>query len=782
VIGLLVIAQLVVVAHAPGTAPICAPIEITVAARAPGTLAPQISPLMQTASVQVLKSSVVSRVERDGQGQPTALTEATFIVAAGVSGRVVLPPFTARLGAQRASAVAPPFEVHANDVLPPSVIVRAWLDRAGHGTSAETLYVGQQVDYVVDVELNESARERLRRNPTFFPPEMPGVLAYDLAPPATIARAGRRCFETLSYRRALFPLFAGRAAIAPATLTYSLPLSTSFFSREENFELSTDSVRFIAVDVPVLGRPADFAGAVGEVGASWRLSTPRARMGDPVVLTLRLEGSGNVKLWPRPTLHLGWASVADGEERVQVDTAQARVRGSTEFDWLLTPRQPGQQEVPPMDYPYFDPDRGAYANARTPPLTLDVAPALLSVLDSTPVSRIGIRRTIHDELPLPMPSRRWYWLLLALAPVPAALRRARDKARARTERRSAARQLRQAATRSEHFTARELRRLYLEAVGDRVPGAIRSTQPSAFSRALRFAGVTEETADAASGLFERLDAAAFSPAGAIDGGVVSEACALVAAIDAEAVRPALNTLAARKLVLLFCFLASAQALNALPEGAANTFRQGVEAFDHSDFTASERLFGRVAARAPRAVDAWANLGTAALSRGDSAGAVRAWQRSLRLDPLDIDSRDRLEAVVPASMRAPGYVPPLPVNMLALAALAGWIGAWLLLALSPASRPRNGRALAGGALSVAVVLLLAALEINDRLDSHGLAVLRRSRPLVEAPGSSTAVATGNTGETGRLGAREGAWVRIALDGARAGWVPAASLLTLDEPPG
>lgn len=781
-IGLLVIAQLVVVAHAPDTATACAPIEITVAARAPGSFAPQISPLVQTASLQLLKSSVLSRVERDGQGQPTALTEATFVVATDVSGRVVLPPFVASVGTQRASAVAGPVEVRSNGALPPAVIVRAWLDRTGRGTPADTLYVGQQVNYVVDVQLNESARQRLRRNPTFFPPEMPGVLAYDLAPPAAVTRMGRRCFETLSYRRALFPLFAGRTAIAPAALTYSLPLSTSFFSREESFELRTDSVHFVALDVPVQGRPADFAGAVGAVGASSRISTPRARMGDPVVLTLRLEGSGNVKLWPRPALRLGWASVADGEERVQVDTSLARVRGSKEFDWLLTPRQPGQQEVPPMVYPYFDPDRSMYAGARTRPLTLDVANASLAALDSTPVTRFGIRRAMHDELPLPMPSRSWYWLLLAIAPAPAALRRARAKARDRTERRSATRRLRQAAMRSEQLTARELRRLYLEAVGDRVPRTIGSRHPAAFSRALRLGGVTEDTADAASVLLERLDAAAFSPAGAIDSGVVLDASALVQAIDAQAVRPARISAATRALAVLLCLIASANVLNALPEGVANTFRQGVEAFDHSTFTTSQRLFGRVAARAPRAVDAWANLGAAAWSRGDSAAAVRAWQRALRLDPLDVESRDHLEAVVPPLMRAPGYVPPLPVNLLALAALACWLSAWLLLAMTPARRPRNGRALAGGALSVAVVLLLAALEISDRLESHGLAVLRQSRPLLEAPGSSVALASGNIGETGMLGAREGSWVRIALDGARAGWVPVASVLALDAPPG
>ena len=58
------------------------------------------------------------------------------------------------------------------------------------------------------------------------------------------------------------------------------------------------------------------------------------------------------------------------------------------------------------------------------------------------------------------------------------------------------------------------------------------------------------------------------------------------------------------------------------------------------------------------------------------------------------------------------------------------------------------------------------------------MLFRSRLLLEAPGSQAATASGTVGETGTLGAREGAWVRIALDGARVGWVPVASVLPLD----
>ncbi|MEP6729657.1 MAG: hypothetical protein ABJE10_03410 [bacterium] len=779
-IGLLLVAQLVVVAHAPDTATTCAPLEVTVAARAPGDIAPRIAPASLSTSLQLLKSSFTNRIERDGAGQPSALTEATFVLASDASGRVTMPQFVASVGALRETATPLPVDVRQGVATTPTVIVRAWLDRSGRGVPIDTLYVGQQVDYVVDVQLNEAARQRLRRNPTFFPPEMPGVLAYDLAQPAGLTRVGRRCFETLSYRRALFPLFAGRTAIAPAALTYSLPLSTSFFSREETFELRTDSVRFTALDVPAAGRPADFVGAVGSLGATSRVSIARARMGDPVVLTLRLEGTGNVKLWPRPSLSVGWASIADGEERVQVDTSQSRVRGSKEFDWLLTPRQSGRQQVPRIDYPYFDADRGVYAAAAAPPLSLDVATASLAAADSAPVTRLGIRRALREELPPPIPSRPWYWVLLAVAPLPAVVRRAREKALVRTDRRTALKRIKQSASRKETLTARELRRVYLAAVGERVHATIGATRRDLFERALRRSGVTADTADLAGAFLERLDAAAFSPSGSVGDEAIVEAAKIASDVDAQAMRPS-STTAATRVIAVLLVVATAATLQALPRGVSATFTQGVEAYDHSAFTTSQHLFARVVARAPRAVDAWANLGTAAWSRGDSAGAVRGWQRALRLDPLDGDARDRLDVVQPSAMRSSGYVAPLPANALALAALLCWIAAWAMLMVPPARRPHNARSISGGVLALGMVLLIVALEVQEQLDPGGLAVMRTTRLLLEAPGSQNGLASANIGETGRIGAREGAWVRIALDGARAGWVPVASVLPIDGIP-
>src|SRR5260221_49 len=168
-------------------------------------------------------------------------------------------------------------------------------------------------------------------------------------------------------------------------------------------------------------------------------------------------------------------------------------------------------------------------------------------------------------------------------------------------------------------------------------------------------------------------------------------------------------------------------------------------------------------------------------RGFASGCGRARQRALRLDPLDDETRDRLSSVQSSAIRSPGYVAPVPVNALAAAALVVWLAAWAIFTLQSESGVQRRRALSGGAMTLGVLLVLASLEARDRLDVRGLAVLRDSRRLVDAPGSVTSTGSASAGETGVVGAREGPWVRIVFDGTRAGWVPGASVLPLDAPP-
>ena len=773
-LGVALLAQLAIAAHGPDTATACLPVRLSAAWRTPGRIAPVVEP-PRGSGVQLLRSRVVSRVGPDGAGGVSTITEAWADVAISPVGRVQLPPFVATVDGRRTESDA--FVVNVREPIspPPVVLVDARLDDAHGAGLRDSLFVGQQVDYRVDVLLNETARSRLRRNPTFFPPEMSSVLAYDVDIPRGMPKQGRRCFETLSYRRALFPLFPGNVTIPPAVLTYSLPLTSSFFSREESFELRSDSVRFVAIEPPARDRPAEYAGAVGTLRIAARAETGTTRVGDPVVLTVRLSAAGNVKLLPRPTLELPWATITPGDERVEIDSTSTRISGSKEFEWLVTPREAGTQVVPSIRYPYFDPVIRRYAVIETSPIPIVVGAASLVSTDTAAAPRLPIRVELRAERSAPVTARPFYWALFALAPLPAALRRIVRRRRLDTRGLSSVRRLRAVASHRAPVPARELRRLFLDALRERVPDAGRDRE--ALSRTLRRAGVSDGVALEAESMLARLDDAAFSASGALDDRALAESAEIVEMVDREAMRPSRG--AARVAGALTLLLLLAGAAHAAADDAQRAFDDGVRAYQRGQFSVAERRFLRVTVEMPRAVDAWANLGTAAWEAADTAQAARAWHHALRLDPLDADAREHLRALQPLGPRSEAYVAPLSVDAVATVVLVSWLAAWLLLALPSGRRPRGARPLAGGGIAVAIVGLAALLEIQSRIEARDLAVLVQGRTLLESPGSeSPSLAAAAAGEAGRLGARDGGWVHLTIDAARAGWVPARALMPIE----
>ena len=582
-LGVALFAQLAIAAHGPDTATACLPIRLSAAMRTPGRVAPTLE-VPRGPGLQLLRSSVSSRVEPEPGGQFSTITEASVEIAISPVGRIQLPPFIATVEGKR--VLSPPLVVNVREPIapPPVVLVAARLEDTRGDVARDSLVVGQQIDYRVEVLLNETARSRLRRNPTFFPPEMASVLAYDVDIPRGMPRQGRRCFETLSYRRALFPLFPGSVTIPPAVLTYSLPLTSSFFSREESFELRSDSVRFVAVEPPARDRPAEYAGAEGTLHISARTESPTSRVGDPVVLTVRVTAVGNVKLLPRPALELPWATLTVGDERVEIDSTSARISGAKEFDWLITPRLAGTQVVPGIRYPYYDPVIGRYAVIETSPIPIVVTAGSLASSDTLSGTRLPIRVVLRPERPDPLPLRPIYWTLFALAPIPASLRRILRRRRMDAPGQSPARRLRAIAHARSTLPARELRRLFVDALQERVPAVGREREP--LGRLLRRAGVSDDAALEAEAMLARLDDAAFSSSGALDDRALREASEIVEMVDREAVRPSRS--AARAAGVLGLLLAVSTLAYAAAGDTARIFDEGVRAYQRGQFAIAER--------------------------------------------------------------------------------------------------------------------------------------------------------------------------------------------------
>ena len=669
----------------------------------------------------------------------------------------------------------------------PVIVTRAQIDTSALVNfrvlvQPETVYVGQQANYQLGVFLDESVRDRMRRMEALAP-EMRSMMAYE--PPSPLAgfplrNASGHRYEAHVYQRPIFPLSAGRVAIPPARLLYAMPLSYSFFSREESFELRSDSAVVVAIDPPRAGRPADWTGAVGSLRLSSAVDSAAARVGDAMRLVVRVSGQGNVKLFPRPGLALSWATATAEGERVTLSTDSMHIGGTKEFDWVVTPRVAGHVEVPPLRYPYFDPYARQYQVAESQPVALVIAAGALAAADTNsaaPPARWMIRTTYRGSLAPPLYRSRALLLALLLVPVPALILVGTRRPRRRTRADSSATALRALADRDVGGAeARTVRRAFLSAAGARLdaPATLLAEPDTLRHLALR-AGVTTATADRARAFIAELNGAAFDVAGDWQGDGVQRAYDLYRAIDREA-RPRRTRrvpIAIAVLLLTAAFAAHAA------DSSAVLFARGVDSYAHAQYVSASHEFGALAAHEPRAPDAWANLGTAAYSAGDTARAMLGWQRALRLEPLATDVRDRIDLIAAVGPSSPGFVPAVPPAPLALLAAMLWLAGWLSLAWRARRRRASERPLEPAMPVVLTVAALffatATLALDRRINATNVAVIAHDTPLRVLPAlGADRGATLHTGDVAWVVEQQGAWARVSADGGREGWMDAAAL--------
>ncbi len=675
----------------------------------------------------------------------------------------------------------------------PEVITRTRVDPSRgvdfHATIApDTVYVGQQATYQLGVFLDQDTRQRIRRNPEFQPPETRSLLSYDLRDRGgpQSATIGGRPYETHVFRRAVFALTPGRYAIPPARLTYSLPQTSSFFSRDETFTLRSEPINLVVVEPPRAGRPPDWAGAVGSWRAVARLDTSRGRAGDPLVLTLRVEGQGNVTLLPRPRVDVSWASVVNADERVVLDSSPPLLGGWKEFDWLVTPTMPGARVVPPVRYVYFNPRTHRYEVATTAPIPLRVAAGDVAATEVTsPASPAALRPppivpALGEPSPRPVGRSVAAVFLVAVAPVVALAMVVLHRPKKARPAPTPAQRLQAAASIAGLEGVRAVRLALIDGVATRTGVDVTACmRPGSLAAALRRAGVTRQTADVVETLLAALDTACFGRGDGFAADWAARGQDALQRLDAEACDPPARARRPRHLAALAA-LGVVMFPGTLPaQSAADAFALGVTAYAGGDYVRASRYFADAAHAEPRSFGAWANLGTAAMMAHDTALAVVGWQRALRLAPLNSTIRRSLATVPAPQDSGPARVLPIPEWVAAGFALlvwvVGWAGvAWLAWRRRPVGRVALLTATVGGAA------LWFAMHVERKLEGRDLVVITSPAPLRALPalGAETR-ATPLLGEVADVLARDGVWVHVRLEGGREGWMPTERVARLDD---
>jgi hypothetical protein len=154
---------------------------------------------------------------------------------------------------------------------------------------------------------------------------------------------------------------------------------------------AVDQERILEVrPVPVEGRPASFAGAVGR-GFALEVSADRSvvRAGDPIALRLVLRGDGPLASVAFPKLDVDGMLPAR-DFAVAADPPSGELReGAKVFSAVIRVKRAEVREIPELAYSFFDPVTERFETARSRPIALSVGAAEI----------VGPSQVVRSETP-----------------------------------------------------------------------------------------------------------------------------------------------------------------------------------------------------------------------------------------------------------------------------------------------------------------------------------------------------------------------------------------------
>ena len=127
--------------------------------------------------------------------------------------------------------------------------------------------------------------------------------------------------------------------------------------------------------IPDEGRPAGFAGAIGQFEFTMDVLPRELEVGQPITVKLRLQGSGNVAAAMPPSYRD--ADLYKAYEARQVgDVPDPAAEGGTkEFEQVVIPRSDALKELPALEFSFFDPAAAQYRTVSAGPFPLTVHPS-----------------------------------------------------------------------------------------------------------------------------------------------------------------------------------------------------------------------------------------------------------------------------------------------------------------------------------------------------------------------------------------------------------------------
>ena len=188
-------------------------------------------------------------------------------------------------------------------------------------------------------------------------------------------------YNVVEWRKVvLYPQKSGELEISPLSLNLVLDVPTDkrdFFGNviyDQTSQFISTGMRKINVrDLPEIGKPASFTGAVGQFDFDVILNKNSLRATESFQAEIKVKGNGNLKLFNLPNILVPNSMELFEPEREEIiSTNLSGMSGSISKLFTVIPRFQGNFPIEEVEFSYFDPTLERYKTLKSPRLTIDV--------------------------------------------------------------------------------------------------------------------------------------------------------------------------------------------------------------------------------------------------------------------------------------------------------------------------------------------------------------------------------------------------------------------------
>jgi len=242
-------------------------------------------------------------------------------------------------------------------------------------------------------------------------------------------------YKFVRFPMVVFPLQAGRQEVGPVRMKVRVrePVASrqrgffddgffggglldEFFGRfqEVEHEIESNTMTVQVKALPEEGRPAGFAGAVGQYELRAGVEPKAVQAGTAVTLTAELAGTGNVNAVSVTLLtNTVELRVYDPESRREQRVEGTRMVGRRRYTQLVIPLSEKVHEIPAIEFVYFDPRQERYVELKGGPFAVEVTAVPegsdVRIADYRPVKSGGGTVKVLAEDILGLKTQRSVW-------------------------------------------------------------------------------------------------------------------------------------------------------------------------------------------------------------------------------------------------------------------------------------------------------------------------------------------------------------------------------------